>query len=204
MAEGVRDQALFVSGLLSHRMFGPAVYPPQPKMGLRAAFSSSTDWETSKGEDRYRRGLYTFWRRSVTYPSMATFDAPDRNVCTVKRVPTNTPLQALVTMNDEVYVEASQALARRITELGGETTAERAAYGFRRCLSRPPSRAELDRLVALYNDTRATYAADPKKAHDMATIPLGPVPAGASEVDLAAWTLVSNVLLNLDEMFLKR
>ncbi|HXG60324.1 MAG TPA: DUF1553 domain-containing protein, partial [Planctomycetota bacterium] len=203
-AETVRDQALFVAGLLSRRLYGPSVYPPQPKLGLTAAFSSSVDWEPSKGEDRYRRGLYTFWRRSIPYPSMATFDAPDRNVCTVRRLPTNTPLQALVTMNDPVYVEASQALARRIVAEGGAGPRERAAYGIRRCLARAARPGEIDRLVALYEEARARYAADPARARAMATDPIGPAPEKTDVVELAAWTVVSNVLLNLDEMFLKR
>jgi mono/diheme cytochrome c family protein len=203
-AEAVRDQALAVSGLLSRKMYGPSVYPLQPKMGLSAAFSSSTDWEPSKGEDRYRRGLYTFWRRSVPYPSMATFDAPENNVCTVRRIPTNTPLQALVTMNDPVYVEACQALARRIVAEGGASPRDRALYGFRRCLARPPSEAELSRLVSLYEESKKRYGADPKRAMSMATEPLGPVPQGADTAELAAWTVVGNVLINLDEMFLKR
>ena len=112
-AEMVRDQALAVSGLLSRKMYGPPVRPPQPNLGLTAAFGSSTDWETSNGDDRYRRGIYTTWRRSNPYPSMATFDAPNREVCTMRRSRTNTPLQSLVTLNDPVYVEAAQALARR-------------------------------------------------------------------------------------------
>ncbi|HZE97969.1 MAG TPA: DUF1553 domain-containing protein [Planctomycetota bacterium] len=203
-AEAVRDQALAASGLLSRKMFGPSVYPPQPKSGLSAAFSNSTDWEPSKGEDRYRRGLYTFWRRSVPYPSMATFDAPDSFVCTVKRIPTNTPLQALVTMNDPVYIEACQALARRIAAEGGATVKERATYGFRRCLARPPSETELGRLVALFEEAQKRYKADPKRAAAMATDPLGPAPQGADVADLAAWTVVGNVLINLDEMFMKR
>ena len=203
-AEAVRDQALAVSGLLSRKMFGPSVYPLQPKMGLSAAFSSSTDWEPSKGEDRYRRGLYTFWRRSVPYPSMATFDAPESNVCTVRRIPTNTPLQALVTMNDPVYVEASQALARRIVAEGGATSKERAIYGFRRCLARPPSDAEANRLVSLFEEARKRYSTDAKRAQSMATEPLGPAPPGSDVPELAAWTVVGNVLINLDEMFLKR
>jgi hypothetical protein len=203
-AEAVRDQALAVSGLLSRKMFGPSVYPVQPKMGLSAAFSSSTDWEASKGEDRYRRGLYTFWRRSVPYPSMATFDAPESNVCTVRRIPTNTPLQALVTMNDPVYVEASQALARRIVAEGGSTAKERAIYGFRRCLARPPSEAEANRIVSLFEEAKKRYSADAKRALSMATEPLGPAPQGADMPELAAWTVVGNVLINLDEMFLKR
>jgi hypothetical protein len=203
-AEAVRDQALAASGLLSRKMFGPSVYPPQPKSGLSAAFSNSTDWEPSKGEDRWRRGLYTFWRRSVPYPSMATFDAPDSFVCTVKRIPTNTPLQALVTMNDPVYVECCQSLARKVVAEGGATAKERAAYAFRRCLARPPSEAELASLVALFEKSRARYAADAKKALAMATEPLGAAPQGADVADLAAWTVVGNVLINLDEMFMKR
>lgn len=203
-AEGVRDQALEVSGLLSHKMFGPSVYPPQPKSGLSAAFSNSTDWEPSKGEDRWRRGLYTFWRRSVPYPSMATFDAPDSLVCTVKRIPTNTPLQALVTMNDPVYVECCQALARKIVIQGGASLRERATYAFRRCLIRPPREIELAALMALYEKSHARYAGDPKRATAMATEPLGPLPQGLESADVAAWTVVGNVLVNLDEMFLKR
>lgn len=203
-AEAVRDQALATCGLLSRKMFGPSVYPPQPKSGLSAAFSNSTDWEPSKGEDRHRRGLYTFWRRSVPYPSMATFDAPDSFVCTVKRIPTNTPLQALVTMNDPVYIEACQSLARKIVAEGGATAKEKAAYGFRRCLTRPPSGAELDRLVALFEESQKRYKADAKRATAMATDPLGPAPAGMDPAELAAWTVVGNVLINLDEMFMKR
>jgi hypothetical protein len=203
-AEAVRDQALAVGGLLSRKIGGPSVYPVQPKTGLSAAFSSSTDWEPSKGEDRHRRGIYTFWRRSVPYPSMATFDAPDRNVCTVKRVPTNTPLQALVTMNDPVYVEAAQSLARKAVAEGGKTDAERIDWMFRRGLARPVRDAESKRLLALLAEAKSKYAADAAKAKAMATEPLGPLPAGADAAELAAWTVVGNVFLNLDEMFLKR
>ncbi len=109
----VRDQALFVSGLLSTKMYGPSVKPPQPALGINAAFGGSIDWKTSTGVDKYRRGLYTEWRRSNPYPAMSTFDAPNRDVCVVRRNRTNTPLQALVTLNDEVYIEAAQALAAR-------------------------------------------------------------------------------------------
>ena len=203
-AEAVRDQALAAGGLLSRKMFGPSVYPPQPRIGLSAAFSGSLDWQTSTGEDKYRRGLYIFWRRSVTYPSMATFDAPDGNVCSVRRIPTNTPLQALVTLNDPVYVEAAQGLARKIVAEGGASTRERAGYAVRRCLSRPARDIELDRLTALVEEARGRYAKDAAKAKSMATEPLGPVPAGADLAELAAWTVAGNVLLNLDEMFLKR
>ncbi|MFO0901246.1 MAG: DUF1553 domain-containing protein [Pirellulales bacterium] len=203
-AEVVRDQALSVAGLLSHKMFGPSVKPPQPNLGLSAAFGSGIDWETSAGEDRYRRGLYTAWRRSNPYPSMLTFDAPNREVCTVRRPRSNTPLQALVTLNDPVYIEAAQALARRMIAEGGASTADRLAFGFRTCLTRLPSAAELERLTTLYDDLRARYAGDEPLARSLATDPIGPPPEGVAIADLAAWTAVANVLLNLDEMFMSR
>src|SRR5439155_8356440 len=112
-AEMARDQALALSGLLSHKMLGPSVYPPQPEGLWQAAFNGERTWATSTGEDRYRRGIYTFWRRTVPYPSMAAFDAPSRGLCTVRRIRTNTPLQPVVTLNAAGYAEASQALPRR-------------------------------------------------------------------------------------------
>ena len=203
-AEMIRDQAMSVSGLLSGKMYGVPVKPYQPSFGVSAAFGPGMDWKTSGGEDKYRRGIYTHWRRTNPYPSMAAFDAPNRNVCTVRRVPTNTPLQALVTMNDPVYVEASQALARRIVTEGGATPADRVAYGLRLCLSREPKPTEVNRLVKLFNELHADYKKDPTAAKLMATDPLGPLPKEMKAEDLAAWTIVGNVLLNLDEMFMKR
>jgi hypothetical protein len=187
-------------------MYGPPVRPPQPEVGLNAAFGGNIDWKTSEGADRYRRGLYTTWRRSNPYPSMAAFDAPNREVCTVRRDRTNTPLQALVTLNDPVYVEAAQALARRMAAHGEaqKTPESIAAYGFRLCLVRPPRPEETERLVALYQAAKERYTAEPEQARLMATDPLGPLPAGADAAELAAWTVVGNVLLNLDEMFMKR
>ena len=202
-AEAVRDQALAVAGLLRAKLYGPPVKPPQPASGLRAAFGSGIDWQTSTGDDRYRRALYTTWRRSNPYPSMATFDAPNREVCTVRRSRTNTPLQALVTLNDPVYVEAAQALARRIAA-GCGSPADRARHGFRLCLARDPGAEELDRLVRLFEAARATFGRDPEQARKLATDPLGPAPPGADVADLAAWTVVGNVLLNLDEMLMRR
>ena len=203
-AEMVRDQALFASGLLSSKMYGPSVKPPQPALGITAAFGGSIDWKTSEGEDRHRRGLYTEWRRSNPYPAMSTFDAPNRDICVVRRNRTNTPLQALVTLNDEVYMEAAQALARRVVKDGGPTTAERAANAFRLCLVRPPKPEELTRLVKLFDESKAVLAADSRKATQLATVPLGPVPPGMDVADLAAWTVVGNVILNLDETLMKR
>ncbi len=203
-AEMVRDQSLRVAGLLTNKVGGPSVRPPRPKLGLSAAFGPSTDWTDSAGEDRHRRGLYTEWRRSSPYPSMTTFDATPRTVCTIRRPRTNTPLQALVTMNDPVYVEAAQGLARRIMKEGGNTIESKAAYGFRLSVVRPPAAAELARIVALYNQARESYAAQPAEAKTFATVPIGELPQGVDAVDAAAWTLVGNVLLNLDETLSKR
>lgn len=138
----IRDQALFAAGLLSEKMFGPPVRPPQPSLGLKAAFGGGIDWTTSEGEDRYRRAIYTTWRRSNPYPSLATFGAPNRAVCTIRRPRTNTPLQALVTLNDPAFVEAAQALARLVLEQPDEKET-RIQFAFRRCLARPPRSEEV-------------------------------------------------------------
>ena len=203
-AEMVRDQALSAAGLLSPKMLGPSVRPQQPNLGVSAAFGGSIDWQTSAGEDKFRRGVYTQWRRSNPYPSMSTFDAPNRDTCVVRRARTNTPLQALVTMNDPVYIEAAQALARRTIAQGGKTTEERAAFALKACLVRPATDAEVSRLVKLYDDAKAKFTKDAAKAVQFATAPLGPLPKGVEAADVAAWTVVANVILNLDEMLLKR
>lgn len=202
-AEMVRDQALSLSGLLSRKMHGPSVYPPQPEGLWQAAFNGERTWKTSTGEDRYRRGVYTFWRRTVPYPSMATFDAPSRETCSLRRIRTNTPLQAFVTMNDPAYVEASQALARRIVKEGGATPQERAAFALKLCLVRPPSQPQIDSLLALYQSELAHFQSDAAAAKKLVTEPLGPAPEGMSEAELAAWTVVANVLLNLDGVMMK-
>ncbi len=202
-AEMVRDQALAVSGLLSERMHGPSVRPLRPNSGLTAAFGGGLDWAPSAGEDRFRRGLYTEWRRTSPYPSMVTFDAPSREACTVRRIRTNTPLQALVTLNDPVYVEAAQSLARKVASTPG-STADRITLTFRTCLSRTLTDKELSVLTRLFDESKVTFGKDPKKATELATNPIGPLPKGADAVDLAAWTTLMNVVLNLDEMFLRR
>jgi hypothetical protein len=203
-AETIRDQALCVAGLLSHRLDGPSVQPPRPVLGLKAAFGGSTDWETSPGEDRYRRGIYTSWRRTTPYPSMTTFDAPSREFCTVRRIATNTPLQALVTLNDPVFVEAAQGLARRIVLEGGSDDESRATYGFRLCLARPPTDVEQQRLIQLYRQAYQRLQSVPDDAKRLASDPIGPPPESIDVVALAAWTVVGNVLLNLDETIVKR
>jgi hypothetical protein len=202
-AEAIRDQALFVAGLLSPRMFGPPVQPPRPNFGLAAAFGSSTDWMPSSGADRWRRALYTRWRRNAPYPSATTFDAPERTVCNVRRVRTNTPLQALVTLNDPVFIEAAQGLARRIMTHEG-TARQKVEYAFRLCLTRSPREAESARLVTLYESVKKQLEKSPAKAADLATDPIGPAPEGMSHVELGAWTVVGNVILNLDETLARR
>ncbi len=203
-AEMIRDQALFVSGLISDKMHGEPVNPPQPDLGLKAAFGAKTDWITSQGEDRYRRGIYTSWRRSSPYPSMATFDVPNREICTSRRIRTNTPLQALVTLNDPVYVEAAQALARQSIEQGGDMVETRITRAMQTALLRYPKDNEVKRLVELYEQSRVEFSNQPEAAETFATNPIGPLPEGVNAAELAALTLVGNVILNLDEIFLKR
>ncbi|NOY42366.1 MAG: DUF1553 domain-containing protein [Planctomycetes bacterium] len=202
-AEMIRDQALFVSGLLSDKMYGNPVNPPQPKLGLSAAFGETTDWNTSEGDDRYRRGIYTRWRRSNPYPSMAQFDAPNREVCTIRRIRTNTPLQALVTLNDPVYVEAAQALARRMVS-AGNSAQQRIEYGFHVSLTRDPAPEEVERLIRLVETVKSQFQNNVEQATLLAVEPLGKLPEKADAAELAAWTVVGNVILNLDEVFLKR
>jgi len=197
-AEVVRDQALAVSGLLSRKMYGPPVRPVRPSLGLSAAFGSSLDWKTSEGEDRYRRALYVEWRRTSPYPSMATFDAPNREVCALRRPRSNTPLQALVTLNDPVYVEAAQSLARRISGQAG-STADKIKFGFTLCLVRPPHERETRRLAGLYEQAATEYSRTPELASRIAPEANG----YGRPAELAAWTMVANVLLNLDETLMR-
>jgi mono/diheme cytochrome c family protein len=197
-AEMVRDYALTVSGLLSRKMYGPSVMPPQPE-GIWQTVYSTDSWKTSPGEDRYRRGLYTFIRRTSPYPSMLTFDAPSREVCTVRRIRTNTPLQALVTLNDPVYIEAAQALARRVlkkTKVSGET---RLKFALESVLIRQASSREIDLLKGHLKRRLDFYHDHPEDALAMATDPIGELPATIGTAEAAAWTSVCNVILNLDE-----
>jgi hypothetical protein len=202
-AETVRDQALAISGLLSKKVGGPSVYPPQPDGLWRAAFNGQRAYPTSTGEDRYRRGLYTVWRRTIPYPSMATFDAPSRENCTFRRLPTNTPLQAFVTLNDPAYVEMAQALGRRLVKEGGSTVADRVGYGLRLALGRPATAEQVQALETLYEQELANYRANAESAKKLATEPLGALPAGLDAAEAAAWTVVGNVLLNLDGVLTK-
>ena len=201
-AEMVRDQALALSGLQSVKMYGPSVYPPQPPNLWQAAFNGQRNWATSGGEDRYRRGFYTFLRRTVPYPSMATFDAPSREICTVRRIRTNTPLQSFVTLNDEAYVELARALARRIYTEGGDSAEERLKFALRLTLAKPVEASRLAALSGLFESELAHYRQESNEAKALfgETVP---VPDGAALPEMAALTVVANVLLNLDALLMK-
>jgi hypothetical protein len=198
-AEAVRDQALALAGLLSLKVGGPSVYPPQPDGLWKVAFNGGQNgYPTSKGEDRYRRGLYTFWRRTMPYPSMNTFDAPSRESCTLRRKPTNTPLQAFVTLNDPCFVECAQVLARRIVREGGSDSTARLRWALQLALARPATDAQIEPLKQLLDAELANYRADLDAAKKLAASDVQPLPADQDPAELAAWTVVSNVLLNLD------
>ncbi|MFN0076780.1 MAG: DUF1553 domain-containing protein [Prosthecobacter sp.] len=201
--ELLRDQALAVSGLLSEKMYGVPVRPVTPSIGLSTAFGRSNDWTVSEGDDKHRRSLYTEVRRNSPYASFTTFDAGNREVCMIRRGRTNTPLQAFVTLNDPVFIETHQAMARRLVR-EAKTTAERLSHLFKLCLSREPTAHEVTALTQLHAETLSVYQKDATAALKMATEPLGPVEKSADVAELAAWTAVANVVMNLDEFLMRR
>jgi hypothetical protein len=188
-AEMIRDAALRASGLLSLKMGGPSVYPPQPD-GIWDSPYSDERWQPSQGEDRYRRSIYTFWKRTAPYPAFVLLDAASREACTVRRIRTNTPLQALALLNDPGMLDAAKALAKRMT--AAPTSREGIVYAFRSCVTRRPTEAETNRLIALYQRLNDRYTKDPESAKK-----LGGDPSSA------AFTMVANVILNLDENLTK-
>jgi hypothetical protein len=196
-AEMVRDVVLAASGLLSHRVGGPSVYPLQPA-GIWNVPYSELKWETSGGEDRWRRGLYTVLRRSSPYPSLVTFDAPSREQCTVRRVRTNTPLQALTTLNDPVFVEAARRLATKAAGEAGASPADQIVHAYRLCTARRPAPGAVSTLLAFFERERARFAGDPGAAKVL----LGDGP-GPGSPERAALTMVANVLLSLDPTLTK-
>jgi hypothetical protein len=211
-AEMIRDQALFVGGLLVENLGGPSVKPYQPP-GLWEAVgytdSNTARFTQDDGAKLYRRSMYTFWKRTSPPPSMSTFDAPSREACTIRRARTNTPLQALVLMNDKQFVEASHHFARRILREGGESASQQLTWAFRAVTSRRPSDSELDVLQDVLEKHRATFAAHPQEATaliDSATTQLDPQHTNrdkSRDGELAAWTMLANLLLNLDEAVTK-
>ena len=189
-AEMVRDQALAVSGLLTHKIGGPSVMPPQPD-GIWKSTYSGEKWKNAEGADRYRRAIYTYKKRTSPYPAMMTFDAGSGEVCQIRRIRTNTPLQALVTLNDDAFFEAAGGLAK-IMETHSKVTRERLAEGFRRTLIREATERELERLLNLYD----SLSFDEAEGQRIVSA------AGLKECDPKLITL-ANVLLNLDETLTK-
>jgi mono/diheme cytochrome c family protein len=198
-AEMIRDCSLAIAGQLSTKMGGPSVFPLQPE-GIWNIPYNGDRWTTSKGDDLYRRGIYTFWRRSAPYPSMVTFDAPSREFCTIRRIRTNTPMQALTTLNDPAFFEAAKNLAKRMQAEGGADANARVSLGFKLCTARAPKPVELEKLVALYTKNAEKFKTDAAGAK---AVLKGFQAADAEVPELAALTIVSNVLLNLDETLTK-
>ncbi len=206
-AEIVRDIGLAASGLLNPKVGGPSVYPPAPDfLFMPPASYGPKNWYEEKGENRYRRGLYTFRFRSVPYPMLQTFDAPNGDISCVRRTRSNTPLQALTTLNEPLFLESAQALALLTLKEGGETDLQRLNYAFRRCVTRTPSEQEAAELLGLLKRQKERIAEGWVSPWDLSGFDSGKasqLPKDTTPVQLAAWTAVSRVLLNLDETITK-
>jgi hypothetical protein len=200
-AEMIRDQALAAAGLLVERLGGPSVMPYQPD-GLWNELAG-VDYAQDHGESLYRRSMYTFWKRTVAPPTMITFDASGRETCAVRETRTNTPLQALTLLNEVTFVECSRRLAERAMVEGGATPEERIAHAFRLAVSRPPAAAELGILVRGFQDHLAHYRAEPEAALKSLSVGESPRDVRLDVAELAAYTAVAGVILNLDETVTK-
>jgi hypothetical protein len=198
-AEMIRDNALAVCGLLSETIGGPSVKPYQPEGYWAHLNFPKRTYEHDHGEDLYRRGLYTFWCRTFPHPSLVAFDAPSREECTVERVPSNTPLQALVLLNDPIYIEAARVLGERIHRQGGLSVEEQMRWAFRHTLQRDPIPIELELVTRLFQRQLERYQADPSAAQKVVSAGERPVADDLELPELAAATAVARVLLNLHE-----
>ena len=205
-AEVIRDQALAVSGLLIDTIGGKSVKPYQPAgLWKPVGFggSNTSVFVQDKGDKLFRRSMYTFWKRTVLPPTMATFDAPNRETCAVRRARTNTPLQALVLMNDVQFVEAARKFAERVMTNGGTSVEERVTFAFRSILTRKPSAAEVHSVVSLFNDYHSEVVANPEPASQLLSAGESPRNDQLETSELAAWTMVAHLLLNLSETVTK-
>ena len=200
-AEMIRDNALSIAGLLSPRIGGRSVFPYQPDhyWDNCNTFTGKLIYTQDHGANLYRRGLYTIWKRSFLNPSLLAFDAPPREECTAYRTVSNTPLQALVLLDDPTYVEAARVFAEHILDEGGDTTASRINYAFRRALFRPVQPKELAVLAALQRKSLADYTSDKASAKDLVSVGETPVPKNIDVSELASWTSVARTILNLSE-----
>ncbi len=196
-AEQVRDQALAVSGLLSNKMYGPGVMPPQPE-GVWQTVYNGENWETSEGEDRYRRAVYTFLKRTSPYPSFMSFDAGSREVCLIHRTVTNTPLQALVTLNDPVYLEAAYHLASMALASNGNSR-QKMARAYELAIGRKPGKSQIDHLEELFQLALHEFEGEPASMEDFLVF----AEKGEKSADMAAMTVVANAIMNLDEFLTK-
>ncbi|MFT4538981.1 MAG: hypothetical protein ACI841_000681 [Planctomycetota bacterium] len=204
--EVLRDQALQVSGLLVEQIGGPSVRPYQPPgvwFAVGYTRSNTARFTQGSGDELYRRSLYSFWKRTAPPPSMATFDAPSREACRVRRDRTNTPLQALVMMNDVQYVEAARHFAARILREGGATTRSRLTWGFRSLTSRHPDETELAHLHLELGELSKEFAADRDAARELLEVGDSADDTGIDAGRLAAWTCIASLLMNLDEALSK-
>jgi hypothetical protein len=203
----IRDNALAISGLLDNRIGGPSVYPYQPKglweeMAYGDGFTGQIYTE-STGRDRYRRSMYTIWKRTVPPPALVTFDAPDREKCIARRSVTNTPLQALVLLNDPTYVEAARFFAARMLTQGGKTDAGRINYAFRLATGRTPDPQERAVLVESAQEALSDYRRHTGEAAALLAVGASRGDSRADPNELAAWTTVASIILNLDETITK-
>jgi hypothetical protein len=197
-AELIRDAALAASGLLDKRIGGPSVRPPLPPGIAELGYAGSVRWENSKGADKYRRGLYIFFQRTVPYPMLNTFDAPDGVVCAARRERSNTPLQALTTLNDPVFVECAQALGKRVLAEAPKETIGRIEYLWQTCFNRKPTKSEAAAMLKTYDRMRVLAA----KSSD-ATMLSGGVKKDQDLIEAATWTAMARIVLNTDEFFVR-
>jgi mono/diheme cytochrome c family protein len=196
--EVIQDIALSVSGLLNQKIGGPSIYPPIPSNVGDTAYGGFS-WPETKGADRYRRGMYTFSKRSLPFPSLTAFDTPSGEVSCPRRVRSNTPLQALTTLNEKTFVEAAQALALRVMKDGGKDDLSRAAYAFELCTGRKPDRAETEKLLKFWKEHYDYFEDRTAAAVNVAVPDLKNMPEDVNLHKVAAWTMVSRTILNLDE-----
>jgi hypothetical protein len=203
-AEVLRDNALAISGLLSHRIGGPSVRPYQPDgLWQDVSVERRAVYKPSAGEDLYRRSLYTFWKRTCPPPSMSALDAPDRETCVVRRARTNTPLQALILLNDPTYVEAARKLAERLLHEGGNTPEARLTYAYRLAVARPPRPAEGEVLLPIYRRALDRFRRDRAAAEKLLSVGASARDARLDPRELAAWTTIASLVINLDETITK-
>jgi hypothetical protein len=196
-AEEIRDETLCVTGLLSEKMYGPSVFPYQPK-GIWLTPYGSSVWKKSDGEDQYRRAVYTYWKRTSPYPSMESFDGPDREVCTARRIRTNTPLQALVTLNDSAFLEAARHFADVLQKENPGSADKQIRAGFEKAIGHDIDENSFEALENLYRKALLKYQQKPEQAKEM-----GKDGAASSRPERSALIVVTNAILNLDEYVTK-